>query len=155
MLRENVSESGSAAGDPTPTTATSILRPPRKGFTPGRLVVAAFLVVAVQFLMIAAAGSVLPTRAPPQIGLTWGGSLEGCPVNSTGFGYLNYSITLWNVAGPNGYAVLGLGVNHLLVRYWAVYVPQGAWDEVQNISYALRCGTYQSAGIVLVTTVPS
>ncbi len=129
--------------------------PPRKGFTPGRLVLGAFLVVAVQVVMIAAAGSVIPTASPPFISLMWGGGLEGCPANSTGYGFLNYSLQLRNIQGPNGYAVLGLGVNHLLVRYWAVYVPTGAWDQVENVSYGVRCNTYTSSGIVLVTTVAS
>ncbi len=155
MPRENVTDAGGRDGQLPQPAGSAIPTPPRKGLTPGRLVLGAIFVVAIQVIMIAAAGGVFATRTAPQIGLTWGGGLEACPVNSTAFGYLNYSIMLWNVAGPNGYAVLGLDVNHLLVRYWAVYVPTGAWDLVQNLSYVLRCDTYKSSGIVLVTTVAS
>ncbi len=155
MRRENVADAGGRAGQLPQPAGSTIPPPPRKGFTPGRLVLGATLVVITQAIMIAAAGGVLPGRTAPQIGFIAGGGLEGCPVNSTGFGYLNYSIMLHNVMGPDGYAVLGLSVNHLLARYWAVYVPQGAWDLAQNVSYVLRCDTYKSSGIVLVTTVAS
>lgn len=113
----------------------------------------AVLVVVLQVAMIVSAGAAFPSSAAPQIGLSWGGGLDGCPQNSTGFGYLNYSIRLTNIPGPDGYAVLGLGVNHVLVRYWAIYVPAGTWNQRENVTYAVRCDAYQDSGIALVTAV--
>lgn len=129
--------------------------PPRPRYGARRLFAAGIGVVVFQLLVIASLGNVFPPPPASHLNVNWSSGVYSCPRNSTANTTLNYTIQYSNFQGPAAYAVMYMLIQGRLVRFWAVYVPAGAFHLEEKGSISMSCPAAYTFQIRQFATVPS